>query len=336
MKKSGQKWILSVFLMACCLLFLMPAQANAASKKAKSISLNKTAVTKYVGQKFTLKATIRPEAAAGVKVTWTSSNKKVATVSAKGKVTLVAPGTAKITARTKNGKKAYCTVKALQYTISGSTLKIATPDGIKTYHAYSQKTYSYVTGDYWYRHDGCVTTAISIVASGYGKTYSPVDIHAGSATKSYSERYAVTKMGKTAEMRTWYGNTAISVRTASAILTNMGIENRAVYSYDRAKALKEIRSHLKEGKPVIIKANSNRYNGIRIANPHHAVVIVGVDASDRAICISPGSPQYYTTITLPTLLYHHMTPASGNYMSAYITDLRTAGGYILIEGVADK
>lgn len=316
--------------MICCFTFLMHVRTDAASEKAKSISLNKTAVTKYVGQKFTLKATVRPAAAAGVKVTWKSSNEKVAAVSKKGKVTLVGPGTAKITARTKNGKKAYCTVKALQYTISGSQLKISTPDGIKTYHAYSQKNYGN-----WYRTYGCVTTAIAIAASGYGKNYSPFDIHDGSSTKKYSERYAVTKMGKTAELRAYYGNKAISVRTASAILTNMGIKNKAVYSYDRAKALKEIRNHLKEGKPVIIKANANTYNGIRIANLHHAIVIVGVDASDRAICINPGSPQYYTTITLKTLLYHHMTPASGNFNSAFMTDIKTAGGYILLEGTTD-
>ena len=73
------------------------------------VTLNKKKVTLQAGKNLTLKATLAP-AKAGTALTWTSSNKKVATVSGKGVVTAKKPGTAKITVRTANGKKAVCTV----------------------------------------------------------------------------------------------------------------------------------------------------------------------------------------------------------------------------------
>ena len=293
----------------------------------QKITLNRTSVSLVQGNSVNLRASVTPQKAAGASIKWASSNTKVAEVDASGKVTARAQGTAVIVAAAENGVKAACIVKSvMQYKISGKTLTISSAEGTKTYYAYSQRAYGYG----WYRSHGCVTTAVAIVASSYGKSYTPKDIHEGPVSAVYSERYAVTKMGEAAELLKSYGKTAISVRTASAILKNMGIENKAVYSYDRAEALKEIREHLKTGKPVIIKANNNVYNGRQLGNPHHAIVVVGVDGTDHAICISPGSSTFMTSYTLSTLLYHHMTPASGNYMTPYMTDLQTAGGYILI------
>lgn len=333
MKKIFSRTVVILLALMSIYSVFSPLQVNAASKKAvpKSIALNRTTAAAIQGRRFKLRATITPKAAAGAKITWKSSNKKVVAVDARGNVTPLKTGTAVITVKTDNGKKAVCTVRVQQYIISGRTVKIASPvgpNGVMTYHAYAQKDYGYG----YYRSYGCVTTATAIVASAYGKNYSPVDIHAGSAKQKYSERYAVTKLGRTAELKAWYGRAALSVRTASAILSNMGIENRAVYSYDRAEAMKEIREHLKEGKPVIIKANNNTYQGKRLANIHHAIVLVGIDPQDRVICISPNNPTYYTTITLKTLMYHHVTPASGNYNRAYMLEMRTAGGYILVDG----
>ncbi len=73
------------------------------------VKLNKTSVSLVKGKNVTLKATVNPSNASNKKVTWTSSNKKVATVS-NGKVTAKNYGTAVITAKTSNGKKATCKV----------------------------------------------------------------------------------------------------------------------------------------------------------------------------------------------------------------------------------
>ena len=79
-------------------------------KKAPSkITLNKTKLTINVGNTLTLKKTL-PSGTASYKVTYTSSNKSVATVSSAGKITPKKAGTVTITAKTFNGKKATCKV----------------------------------------------------------------------------------------------------------------------------------------------------------------------------------------------------------------------------------
>ena len=83
----------------------------------KSVSLDKKSVTLLKGKKKTLTATRNPLTATE-KITWSSSDKKVATVDKNGKVTAKGSGKATITAKTANGKKASCKI-----TVPGVTLK---------------------------------------------------------------------------------------------------------------------------------------------------------------------------------------------------------------------
>ena len=69
---------------------------------AKGISLDRTSANMQIGDSLTLKATVEPTESLDT-VTWSSSNSKVATVDANGKVTAVAPGKATITAQAGNG-----------------------------------------------------------------------------------------------------------------------------------------------------------------------------------------------------------------------------------------
>lgn len=77
---------------------------------AKSIILNRKSATLSKGKTLTLKATISPKNATNKTIKWKSSNTKVATVNSKGKVTAKGSGTAKITAKTNNGKAATATI----------------------------------------------------------------------------------------------------------------------------------------------------------------------------------------------------------------------------------
>ncbi len=80
------------------------------------VTLSKTSLSIKDGSTATLKATVSPSNATYKTVSWSSSNKKVATVDANGKIKAVAPGTVYITAKTKDtGKTAKCkvTVKAV-------------------------------------------------------------------------------------------------------------------------------------------------------------------------------------------------------------------------------
>ena len=75
-----------------------------------NLKLNRTSVTLTVSKTLQLKATMEPDYAQ-TPLTWASSNKKVATVSAKGLVKAVGKGTATITVKTGNGLIAKVKIK---------------------------------------------------------------------------------------------------------------------------------------------------------------------------------------------------------------------------------
>ena len=77
----------------------------------ESVSLDKSELTLPRQNTYTLKATINPDNATNQKVTWKSSDEKIAKVDANGKVTAVAVGKATITVTTEDGgKTATCEV----------------------------------------------------------------------------------------------------------------------------------------------------------------------------------------------------------------------------------
>lgn len=103
------------------------------SQKTKSLSItikNTTVSGKSLpvtkGKSYTLKAVVSPKttAAENAKVKWSTSNKKIATVSSKGKVKIKATGTVKITAKTADGKKAIVTLKAKKAVVKVTKQKI--------------------------------------------------------------------------------------------------------------------------------------------------------------------------------------------------------------------
>ena len=88
--------------------------------KNPSVSLNKKSATVYKGSKYTLKAST----SYSTKVTWKSSNNKIATVSSKGVVTPKKAGKVTITASA-YGKKVTCKVTVKNPTLSVNKTKIS-------------------------------------------------------------------------------------------------------------------------------------------------------------------------------------------------------------------
>ena len=80
-------------------------------RRVTGVSLNRDEITLTPGREATLKAKVRPSGASDKRVTWRSSNKKVATVSKNGVVTAKKAGEAEITVKTRDGSfKDTCTV----------------------------------------------------------------------------------------------------------------------------------------------------------------------------------------------------------------------------------
>lgn len=109
------------------------AESNGEKTKCKvkvnkpTIKLSKTAASLYKGEQVSLSATTRPVSA----VTWTSSNEKIATVSSKGVVKGISPGTADIMA-TANGVSTKCRITVKKPVISVSPTSVSVYAGYKT------------------------------------------------------------------------------------------------------------------------------------------------------------------------------------------------------------
>lgn len=76
------------------------------------ISITTNPVNVVEGKAVSISVALTPKGASS-KITWTSSNTSIATVSSTGRVTGVSPGTATITATTDNGLKASCKVNVI-------------------------------------------------------------------------------------------------------------------------------------------------------------------------------------------------------------------------------
>jgi uncharacterized protein YjdB len=75
------------------------------------ISMNKSSIKLVKGAKATLLATVSPKNATDKRVTWSSSNTKIATINTSGKVTCVSAGSVNIIARSVNNNKLTATCK---------------------------------------------------------------------------------------------------------------------------------------------------------------------------------------------------------------------------------
>lgn len=307
------------------------------SKKPTQITLNKSSETFLPGEKYTLIAKISPSTAKTDILTWSSSNTAVATVS-DGTVTMQKAGTATITVKTSNNKSASFKVTVNPvYVDLADYVRIKTPSGSRTFHKYSQYAY----GSYLSSH-GCVTTAVAMIASSFGQDHSPKEIHSGAETAVYSEKYALKQLTGNSN-HGLYERAAISTNLAAQILKDMGIPVKPVYEFTVSKAAEDMKAHLAKGKPVLVKADNRKVNGVQVANGHHALVLIGLDENGMGIFIDPTSKKLnyahasktYIKMNLETFVRNHMTSCSGsNYKNPYVTGLSTGnytgGGYILV------
>lgn len=85
-------------------------------QRATSVSLNKESYFMIPGKTWTPQVTVKPSNTNDKRIQWSSSDKSIAKVNSKGKITAVSNGTAVITAMAKDGskKKATCTIYVLK------------------------------------------------------------------------------------------------------------------------------------------------------------------------------------------------------------------------------
>lgn len=117
------KKTLSILLCITLILCLIPTTSSFAAKKikSKSVSIAPKSMTLAIGDIAQLNATMKPSNSTD-KLSWSSSNKAVATVTSKGMVKGKAEGKATITVKTTSKKTAKCTVTVKRYATENDIL----------------------------------------------------------------------------------------------------------------------------------------------------------------------------------------------------------------------
>lgn len=146
----------------------------------------------------------------------------------------------------------------------------------RTYKEYKQTQGSYRDvgfGDDRVSNSGCGPTSVAIIASGFGKNYSPGDI-------------ANLMGGKGAQS---------SGSTISTVLNQIGIPSHAVYSPTK-QALKE---QLSSGKTFVVSVNSNMNN--LFTKTGHLMAILAIDSNDNVYVSNPNPGTKTGWVPLDTL-----------------------------------
>ncbi|QHQ62755.1 hypothetical protein Ana3638_19865 [Anaerocolumna sedimenticola] len=102
-------------------------------ERVTSVTLNKSNIPVGLGKSYTLKATVKSNAATKPKLKWSSSNSRIATVDSNGRVSGKAIGTVTITAAAQDGSKAKdtCIIRVVKQatSISISKTSVTTVEG---------------------------------------------------------------------------------------------------------------------------------------------------------------------------------------------------------------
>ena len=223
-----------------------PVQAE-----VQSISLNYNTLSLYVGNSKNIKATTKPSNAK-TKITWSTSNSKVATVTSAGKITAVKAGTATITVKTTNGKTAQCkvTVKAKASNLMNIP-KIYQTDSKYARYRFPVHTGSTMSGN------GCGIVSTTMVL-----------------------RYLTGKNIQVETVATWADRNGHFNGTGSnGSLFNAAAQKWNVGNAKYSKSITEVKQALLAGRPVILfcKRGSNAL----FTNNKHFVVLTGIDKNGK-------------------------------------------------------
>ena len=110
-----------VTLMFCTATFISCSKDDKQNNPVTGISLDTLSLSLNIGGEYTLTATVQPDNATDKTVTWTSSSDDIVTVSADGKVTAIALGSATITAKA-GDQTATCDVSVVNVVVDSEGL----------------------------------------------------------------------------------------------------------------------------------------------------------------------------------------------------------------------
>lgn len=154
----------------------------------------------------------------------------------------------------------------------------------KKYREYKQSRGSYITVGFGVskcsahnaphvHSNGCGPTSVAIIASGYGKNYSPGDI--------------ATLMGG--------AGTQSSISTISNVLNKIGISSHGVSTPSK----NSLKNQLLAGRPFVVSVNNAM--GSLFTTGGHLMAILGIDSNDNVYVSNPNPSTKNGWVSLDTL-----------------------------------
>ena len=224
-----------------CIVTVKAKSANTVA--VKSVSLNKTTLSLQKGKSATLKATITPSNATNKNVTWTTSDKSIATVSSTGVVKAVKKGKVTITVKTKDGAKtAKCTVTVTDTTVQSTekTQKFTLKSSVKYTLSKEVNNKTYIT-----------------VKANLPGVLSKIGAQTPDACREYSQKYA-TYILKNAKGVSYTGASRLRTSNKQTFLSIMAKE-------------------ILQGRPTVIRVTGMKKSGSKYSR--HYVTVVGIKES---------------------------------------------------------
>ena len=266
-----------------------------------AVKLSKNSLSLKMGKTETLTATVSPSDARPILI-WSTSNKNVATISAKGVVTAVGPGTATIKIRTHNGKEDICKVTVTSPVSSSTKPKSAKGDGYSqtiTLGGRTFKLYKQGAGSYAGRHFnslsnksksgkvgnmGCGPAAAAIILSGYGYKLNPGDI------------------GK----KFLNNSTPSSMASMNKEIKNLGMTVKFhPYSSNYTQSYNDMRNALLKGHQILIFvgacAPKNAWINFTFSGAHF-ISVLGIDSSNNKVYVGNSGRKSSGWFDLSTLV----------------------------------
>ena len=269
------------------------------------VKISPTALTLGKGESYTLKGTVLPNEAKNKTCKWYTSRSSVAAVSSTGKVTAKAVGTAVITAKTVNGKKATCkvTVKTMPTSvkISPTALTLGKGESYTIKENTNSGSYANAANLKW----TSTNTRVVTVKKGSGNKAALKAVGTGTA----SVRVTLYN-GRTATCRVTIKKAPASVKISPSSLTlNVGEsytikENTNSGSYANAANLKWTSTNTRvvtvkkgSGNKAVLKAVSEGTANVKLTLYNGKIAICKVSVVDCSDVYSAKTDKDYYSLS---------------------------------------
>lgn len=241
-------------------------------------------------------------------------------------------------------KRKYLSPRIPSEGLDEKLLKVEIIDGDtrRVYPVFQQKAGTYGTySEYMTRH-GCACCSLTTVLAAFLDKYAA--LRPERTIENVERQYFSAEIVQKNYGKTMARQMPVSLYGISIILRREGISCSYIGNFEDEVALRQIREHLYQGKPVIIETSRIRRRGKWIASfsdrkyagSYHTMILLGMDEegqvvfTDSATRAWAGQQQRLKRAKLSELMMYMFPQKNIRDTHVYFSRRRNTGGYILL------